>query len=102
LNIPTNYGAPDAYDSANMRLFEILATGTPLVTPHEPYLAELGIADRVPEVMTFTNIDYLIEGIELRLKHDDALAKSGLNNAKLARERHTYEHRARQVIEWLK
>jgi glycosyltransferase involved in cell wall biosynthesis len=102
LNIPTNYGAADAYDTANMRLFEIMATGTPVVTARETYLSELGVVDRVPEIMTFTNIDYLIEGIELRLKNSDVLAEAGLKNAKLVQERHTYEHRAKQVLEWLK
>lgn len=102
LNVPTGYGKADAYDSANMRCFEILATGTPLVTPYEDYLVDLGITDHKPEIMTYSSIGYLIEGIEMRLTRGDELAQAGLNGAKLAQERHTYEHRAKQVLEWLK
>lgn len=101
LNVPTNYGAPDAYDSANMRCFEILATGTPLATPYEPYLIDLGLTDHKPEVMTYSSPGYLIEGIAMRLARGNELIEAGQNNAKLAQERHTYTHRAKQVLEWL-
>lgn len=102
LNVPTNYGALDAYDSANMRLFEAMATGTPVCTSYEPYLKELGIEDRKPEVVLYTSPDYIIDGIAKRLEHPEALTTAGLNNAKLVQDRHTYAHRAKQVLEWLK
>lgn len=99
LNIPTNYGAPDAYDSANMRCFEILATGTPLVTTYENYLGDLGLGGRC---FMYSNINELIEAIRVAIQLPDELIKAGVAGAKLAQERHTYEHRANQVLEWLK
>ena len=102
LNVPTGYGRPDAYDSANMRCFEILATGTALVTPHEAYLESLGLVHNV-NCLTYTDVDELIKLIEAGMK--DWYFKSssiGVAGAKLAQERHTYQHRAQQVLEWLK
>lgn len=102
LNVPTNYGALDAYDSANMRCFEILATGTTLVTSQEDYLADLGLESGV-NCLTYFDADNLVKVIGVGL--EDWYFKSqsiGANGAKLARERHTYAHRAAQVLEWLK
>ncbi len=100
LNIPTGYGAPDAYDSANMRCFEILATGTPLVTPHESYLMELGLQDSA-NCLTYKNGDDLLMVIRKAVDNPDWSARIGREGAKRAAERHTYEARARQVLEWL-
>lgn len=95
LNVPTNYGAPDAYDSANMRCFEILATGTPLATPFQNYLKELGIKSS-----GYLAADDLIRYLHLLI--DNPLVDDiAIEHAKLAQERHTYEHRAKQVLEWL-
>lgn len=101
LNVPTNYGAPDAYDSANMRLFEILATGAPLVTPYEPYLKELGLQSGI-NYLAYTDTNHLITTIDSFLKTPDLLEMIGTNGADLATARHTYRHRAEQVLAWLK
>lgn len=98
LNIPTNYGATDAYDSANMRCFEILATGTPLVTSGEPYLGDLGLGGKC---FMYSNINELIEAIRIAIQLPDELAKAGVIGTELAQSRHTYAHRAKQVMEWL-
>jgi hypothetical protein len=100
LNVPTGYGQADAYDSANMRCFEILATGTPLVTPWEDYLSELGISGNA---FFYNTADILIASIRAALRDgDEYLQGTGAAGAVLTRERHTYEHRAKQVLEWLK
>lgn len=100
LNVPTQFGNPLAYDIP-MRVFEALATGTPLVTNALPELGELGIEDGVT-CLTYTDGDSMIDAIG-RLVKDDALAERiGTAGAKLAQERHTYRHRAEQVLEWLK
>lgn len=101
LNVPTGYGRPDAYDSANMRCFEILATGTLLITPDEPYLAALGLVDG-NTCLTYTDADDLLKKIKVGMEYWYFNHKLGEHGAKLAQERHTYTHRAQQVLEWLK
>lgn len=99
LNVPTQFGDPLAYD-VPMRVFEALATGTPLVTNALPELGELDIQDGVT-CLTYTDADSMIDAIG-RLVKDDALAERiGANGAKLAQERHTYQKRAEKVMEWL-
>jgi hypothetical protein len=100
LNIPTNYGDVNAYDSANMRCFEVLATGTPLVTPHEDYLAALGIEDGIT-CLTYRTADGALAAIRRLVDNPELATQIGANGAKLAAARHTYEHRARTVLEWL-
>lgn len=101
VNIPTQYGNSLAYDSANMRCFEILATGTPLITPYEDYLVELGLINGV-NCYTYTNwrdIGDLVRGaVKSRLLANEV----GVNGMNLAFKRHTYQERAKQVLEWLK
>lgn len=101
LNVPTGYGQADAYDSWNMRAPEILATGTPLVTSHEDYLADLGLVSW-ENCLTYRDADSLIVAIRGTLDDPAQLAAIGQAGAKLAQERHTYAHRAAQVLEWLK
>lgn len=98
VNIPTRYGDPAARDSANMRCFEALATGTPLVTPYEEYLSELGLIDGL-NCITYRNVGMLIECLPFI---DAAAQNIGAYGVALAQKRHTYRHRAEQVMEWLK
>lgn len=104
LNVPTGYGKPDSYDSANMRLFEILATGTVLLTSFEHYLPELGLYIGIEgtNALWYSDVDTLIGRIEGMLSRPDRLEEQGAAGAKLAAERHTYAERARTVLEWLK
>lgn len=99
VNVPTRYGHPQAYDSANMRLFEILATGTPVVTPYEDYLSELGV-EHGKTGFVYRNPQDLLDIVDKALS-DFNLTNIGNNAVKLVRERHTYAHRAKQVMEWL-
>lgn len=96
LNIPTNYGAPDAYDSANMRCFEILATGTPLATPDQGYLRELRL-----QCGGYSDADDLIRYINQMIDNPLAIITAA-DHVKLAHTHHTYEVRANQVLQWLK
>jgi hypothetical protein len=105
LNIPTQYGSPTAYDSANMRCFEILATGTLLVTSGESYLDELHLVPLI-NYYFYKTADELIETIRvvigMQQHHPDKVAEVGPNGAKVAQAYHTYRHRAEQVLSWLK
>lgn len=100
LNVPTQYGNPLAYDSANMRCFEILATGTPLVTPDEDYLAALGIESGKTAVL-YRSMGDLIYAVRSLLDSPQQAKAIGEAGTALAKERHTYAHRAKQVMEWL-
>lgn len=100
LNIVTNAYSPDAIDSANMRCFEILATGTPLLTPFQPYLQELGIIHG-ETALTYDTPEHVCEVLAEWLPVSNKLKETGQRAAKLAAERHTYAERAKQVLAWL-
>ncbi len=99
LNAPTQYGNPLAYD-APMRVFEILATGTPLVTNALPELPALGLEDGIT-CATYQSGDDVIQVIRRLVDNPDLAQQIGANGAALAAERHTYQHRAKQILEWL-
>jgi hypothetical protein len=97
VNIPTQYGHPLAYDSANMRLFEMALTGSVPITPYESYLPELGFTDGV-NVCWYKTPDAIFAAVDQALTHPEI----GQAAIALIQERHTYAHRAQQVLEWLK
>lgn len=101
VNVPTQYGNPLAYDSANMRCFEILGTGTPLLTPHEDYLSDLGLIDGVT-CYTYHNWREIGDRLRELLRAPLLINSVGTAGLSLARDMHTYKHRARKVLEWLK
>ena len=95
VNVPTRFGEELAYDIP-MRVFEIAATGTPLVTNYLPELAELGFVD-AQTCFTYRDDSGLLKAI------NKVIATEGIGAAgrALVLERHTYVHRARQVLDWL-
>lgn len=100
LNVPTRIGTPLAYDSANMRCFEVLATGTPLLTKYEPYLAELGLVNGTT-CYTYDTAREVGDRVRELLLSRALINGVGANGAQLALTKHTYEQRAKQVLEWL-
>lgn len=98
INIPTRYGHPQSYD-VNMRVMEILATGTPLVTNDLPELKELGLLHGF-NCFVYKSPQDCIDIIRSALTQYN-LTNIGKNAVQLANERHTYGHRAKQVVEWL-
>lgn len=101
VNIPTRYGNPNAYDSWNMRAPEIMATGAALVTPFQGYLKELGLEETIHYAGYRNELHpqrYLEDTIGYALQYSDRIGESG---RQLVEERHTYAHRAQQVMEWL-
>ena len=101
VNIPTRYGEPNAYDSANMRLFEIAAAGRPVVTAHEDYLSELGFINNV-NCLTYQDGDDLVDAVMVLKGNAEMADTIGVRGHQLILERHTYAHRAKQVLEWLR
>jgi hypothetical protein len=100
VNVPTRYGHPQAYDSANMRLFEVMATETPVVTPRAEYLADLGLVNE-HNCFMYDSPQDLLDVIEKALSGRYDLDGIGEEASYLCNERHTYTHRATQVMEWL-
>ncbi len=100
LNVPTNWSEPNTYDSANMRCFEILATGTPLVTSREKYLGDLGLIDN-ETCKTYDSPGEMLEAIEYLILNPERALEIGMAGMNLALAFHRYEIRAKQVIEWL-
>lgn len=96
LNIVSHYGQPYAYDSANMRLFEILMCGIPLVTPYQPYLEKLGLIDRENYVAYHDEGD-LCEAVQFALDHPH-ISRAGWE---LVKKRHLYSHRAETIKQCL-
>lgn len=99
LNMPSLYGTDVAYD-LNMRLFEILATGTPLVTNANYDLNDLGIRSGV-NCLTYQGIADAERQIKILLK-DKALGEALAANAyELVMRKHTYQARAEQLLRWI-
>jgi glycosyltransferase involved in cell wall biosynthesis len=95
VNVPTQYGSPLAYD-VNMRVMEIAATGVPLVTNALPELAELGFLDG-ETCFTYKDSSDLLNAVKKAVLAPDV----GIAGRQLVMDRHTYAHRAKQVLEWL-
>lgn len=96
VNVPTQWGMPNTWDSWNMRLPEIAACGIVPITPHEEYLAEGGWIDGV-SCVTYGAHRTIADAVGIALENPHiGDAAQGLVALK-----HTYEHRARQVVEWL-
>lgn len=99
VNVTALYGSPWATD-INMRTFEIMACGVPLITPYNPALYELGIRDGVncltyrDEIELFTMVQTLLADAHL----GQALARNALT---LIQHRHQYSHRADQLLDWI-
>lgn len=97
LNVPVCYGEPHAYD-VNMRVFEVCATGTPLVTNHLPELYTLGL---VPgeHLLAYRDKADIVPCIEWLLRRPAEAATLARNAYNQVMARHTYRNRALEVLE---
>ena len=87
-------------DDVNMRIFEILCSGTLLLTNRLTHddLERLGLRDREHLVLYRTPED-LFELIEYYLRHDDereAIAARGMTHVQ---QHHTYRHRLERILQ---
>jgi len=97
-NISSFYSEPIAYD-VNMRVFETLMTGTPLVTNYVPSLNKLGLMD-VPFVRVYRQEREIIPLIESCL-HDEQFLISGPSAREWALRSATYDLRIKMAFETL-
>ncbi len=96
INVPTRYGDPQAYDSANMRLFEIAACSIPVVTSDVPELEELGFIDG-QTCVTYGTYRKAVEAVRIARVSPEI----GAAGYALIQSKHLYSHRAETVKQWL-
>ena len=82
-------------DSNNMRVFEGMATGTPLLTWATTDLVKLGLHKHV---MTWRTIDEAVERVRLALELPDDAAALGAGARQAILNGHTYVHRAYELL----
>jgi len=96
-NCSSFFGTPVAYD-INMRVFEILANGIPLVANRLPEMEELGI---YPEFhyMPYDDADGAMSQIRVLLsRSEEARRDLGIAGREIIKNGHTYEHRLRHAL----
>lgn len=81
--------------------FEIPGSGTVAACDHIPELEDLGFLDGETAII-YRDFDELVEKLRHYARESDQLAVISANGAKLCRERHTWAHRARQMLEVVK
>ena len=83
----------------NMRVFEALASGSLLVTDQldDPGFAELFRDGE--HLITYQTEHEMVKKTRYYLDHPDEAEKISANGCRLARERHTYEHRAEVIVQ---
>lgn len=98
INIPSWWGTPECYD-VNMRVFEILSCGIPLITNRLDALDSLGIIEG-KHAFLYNSFDDIIHLINM-LRQDTQRAKEmGRANRQLILNNHTYEHRAESILKY--
>lgn len=86
-------------NDVNMRFFEAMGSGAILVTDR---IIDNGVEDLFEEGInyyTYTDAKSLIELINHLLDDDDLIKSSGYKNKKMIESMHTYEHRAKKIID---
>ncbi len=84
------------HDDINMRCFETLSTKSFLLTNWIPTLEEL--FEDGKHLVTYKTLDEAVEKAKYYLAHDserEAIAQAGFNEV---RQKHTFVHRARQIL----
>ena len=97
-NINSWYGTSHAFD-VNMRVFETLSCGVPLLTNSVPSLRRF-FPENTPYIREFSSLEDLPRALQSAL-HDDVFLSSGAEARRFILEKATYEIRMREVIETL-
>jgi len=95
LNMPSFWGTPECYD-VNMRVFEILSCGIPLITNDLPDLIDLGIDDSC--CFTYLTPPEIPSRIRWLNKNREMALLMGAAGRRLIVQRHTYTHRAQTIL----
>ena len=94
------FGTPVAYD-VNMRVFEILAMGIPLVSNRLPEMEDLGFYPDF-HYMPYTDANGAMSQIRILLsRSEEQRQEMGIRSRSLIMQRHTYLHRMRVALDVL-
>ena len=87
-------------DDVNMRIFEVLAAQTLLLTNalRHDALIHLGLRDR-HELVIYRTPQEILQCIDYYLAHADERGRIAAAGAAVVRERHTYAHRVQRLLE---
>jgi hypothetical protein len=81
----------------NMRTFEVMATGTPLITEWNAPLAEL--FEHGKHLITFKTIDEAVEQARMLLSNENLRGQIGRQGMEEVLAKHTYYHRAETILQ---
>lgn len=98
LNIPSWWGTPECYD-VNMRVFEVLSCGVPLITNRLDVLNSLGILEG-KHVFLYSSFDDIIHLVNMLKQDLDVTREMGRQCRQLIIANHTYRHRAESIIKY--
>jgi spore maturation protein CgeB len=82
-------------EAANMRMYEATGTGALLITEDHENLPEMFEPGR--EVVTYTDLDDLVDKVEYYLEHDDERVRIATAGQARALSEHTYGHRIAEL-----
>lgn len=99
-NISSFYGTDVAYD-VNMRVFEVMACGIPLVTNYLPAMYELGMQAGWTHVEYRTAEEALVMIAEVLRWHQTRRDEMGRVGRQIIIDGHTYAHRMASALEVL-
>ena len=86
-----------AEDDVNMRLFEVLATGSFLLTEHVPSIGDFGLIDG-KHFISYIDLNDAVNKAGYFLKHVDKREKIAKDGMEAVLAGHTYQHRAKEVL----
>jgi len=84
-------------EAGNMRLFEATGTGAFLLTDFKDNLDTLFAPDR--EVAVWRSVDHCLDTIDRYLENEDARSAVAQAGQAGTLSRHTYRHRASEILE---
>jgi hypothetical protein len=98
--IVINLSRDDYLQDANLRCFEVMASGALLITPQPTELSELGFTEGI-HYISFQTESQMYELVEYYLKNEDERAAISQSARDLVMEKHTYDARVQTILETL-
>lgn len=84
-------------DDLNMRLFEILSSGSFQLTNWLPTLEDIGLKDGI-HLATYKTLDEMVEKIKYYLGHEEEREKIAQTGHEEFMKKHTYQHRIETIF----
>lgn len=98
--IVINLSRDDYLQDANLRCFEVMASGALLITPRPTELSEIGFIEGTHYV-TFENENQMYEIVEYYLKNEEERELIAQSARKFVLEKHTYDARVQTIFDTL-